>query len=152
MTAPSAIPGTTRTTRNRKLECPCGYAVRASRSMMARGLPTCPDGHRLIPSALEDATWAESEGLITTGDLEAHPEYGEYVDAVRSVQHGQAGPGRSLKLEAKRAAEGRELDRPETIAFERVAKSRAAAAYAARIAAIEPHRFGGAPSTDSIPF
>jgi hypothetical protein len=140
----SAIPGTTRTTRNRKLECPCGYAVRASRAMMRRGLPTCPSGHRLIPSALEDAIWAESHGLITSGDLEAHPEYGEYVDAVRSVQHGQAGPGRRNPLAV--------YAHPEEIAFQRVAKTRTALAYAARLAAIEPHRYGGAPSTDPIPF
>jgi hypothetical protein len=38
------------------------------------------------------------------------------------------------------------------LAHDRLYRSRASEAYARRLAALEPHRFGGAPSTDDMPF
>lgn len=142
----SSLPGSARTTRNRKLECECGYVVRASRTMIRRGLPTCCCGGRLVPAALEDALLAHECGHLTDTELEAHPEHWHYMRELQSVAHGQAGPGR------RRMDGGRGLQQPEAIAFQRVAKARTATAYAARLAALEPHRYGGAPSTDPIPF
>lgn len=46
---------TAATTRNRKCACAgCGYTVRASREMLALGLPVCPCGGLLEPVCLED--------------------------------------------------------------------------------------------------
>jgi hypothetical protein len=164
----SSLPGTARTTRNRKLECEgCGYVVRASRTMIRRGLPTCPCGARLVPSALEDALLAHECGHLTREELDAHPEALEYAAAWSDVVHGRTGYDKSIRakpleergrhskrtgapLQDERSREARMA--PDELAMHRVAKARTATAYAARLAALEPHRFGGAPTTDDIPF
>lgn len=162
------LPGTARTTRNRKLECEgCGYVVRASRTMIRRGLPTCPCGGQLVPATLEDATLAHECGHLSREGLDAHPEALEYAAAWSDVVHGRTGYDKSLRakpleergrfsartgrpLQDERSREARMT--PDELAMHRVAKDRTARAFAARLAALEPHRFGGAPSTDEIPF
>lgn len=85
---PKAI-ATASTTRNRKLECPdCGYVVRTSRKMIARGFPGCPCGGRLMPWDLDDVL-----EFMDGPELEAHPVYRAYLAEASSIMHGQAWRG-----------------------------------------------------------
>jgi hypothetical protein len=134
--------------------------------MIRRGLPTCCCGGRLVPAALEDAALAFEHGHLTREELDAHPEAVEYAAALSDVAHGRTGYEKSfaakpleergrfskagVPLQDERSREARMTH--DELAMHRVAKARTAAAYAARLAALEPHRYGGAPSTDPIPF
>jgi hypothetical protein len=135
--------GTATTTRNRPCECAdgCGYRLRLSRAMIARGLPRCPCGALIVPSTIEDALAAHELGHLTDADLEAHGEWSEYSAALASAQHGQASHVRR----------GRTVRPAETVAMERVYEARATVAYANRIAALHEHAFG-ASTPDEIPF
>jgi hypothetical protein len=143
----SPLQGTAKTSRMRRIECtacPDGYAVRASRSMIARGLPVCPCGARMIPAALEDAEHAHAHGHLTADELAAHPEAETFAAECSSVAHGQAGPGRH------RTDGGAGLRAIDAIALERVYRDRAATAAANRIQALRDHAYG--PTPDEIPF
>jgi hypothetical protein len=121
----------------RRLECGCGASLYGTWAQLERhGRPTCACGGELMPDDLE---------LAMALGAEDAPVVLEYQAALASVQHGQAGAGRSLRLQAKRAAAGRELESPETVAAARVEGSRRAQALSNRLGAL-------APAAEPLPF
>jgi hypothetical protein len=143
--------GTPKTTRLRRLDCAdgCGYTIRLSRKWLDAGLPSCPCGGLLVPAAIEDADRALERGHLTTAQYEVTPEVAELNRELESIRIGRAG-SKDAGTPLARTAKGRQLD--IALAHDRLYKSRASEAYARRLAALEPHRFGGAPSTDDMPF
>jgi hypothetical protein len=132
--------GTPKTTRLRRLDCAdgCGYTIRLSRKWLDVGLPSCPCGGLLVPAAIEDADRALERGHLTVAQYDSIPEVAELHHHLAGIAHGRSGSkdaGTNLAL-----------------AHDRLYRSRASEAYARRLAALEPHRFGGAPSTDDMPF
>jgi hypothetical protein len=143
--------GTPKTTRLRRLDCAdgCGYTIRLSRRWMDAGLPSCPCGGLLVPAAIEDADRALERGHLTVAEYNAIPEVAELHHHLASIAQGRSG-SKDAGTELARTAKGRQSD--TALAHDRLYKARAAEAYARRLAALEPHRFGGAPSTDDMPF
>jgi hypothetical protein len=116
---------------------------------MDAGLPSCPCGGLLVPAAIEDADRALERGHLTTAQYDAIPEVAELHHHLAGIAHGRAG-SKDAGTSLARTAQGRKSD--TALAHDRLYRSRASEAYARRIAALEPHRFGGAPSTDDMPF
>jgi hypothetical protein len=107
----------------------------------------------LVPAAIEDADRALERGHLTAAQYDSIPEVAELHHHLAGIAHGRSGSkdaGTNLARTAVRADRKSDLalahDRSRSI------KSRASEAYARRLAALEPHRFGGAPSTDDMPF
>jgi hypothetical protein len=143
--------GTPKTTRLRRLDCAdgCGYTVRLSRKWLDVGLPSCPCGGLLVPAAIEDADRVLECGHLTAAQYDAIPEVAELHHHLAGIAHGRAG-SKDAGTSLARTAQGRKSD--TALAHDRLYRSRASEAYARRLAALEPHRFGGAPSTDDMPF
>lgn len=143
------MPGTVKTTRLRKCECPdCGYVARVSRTWLQRGLLGCPCGGRLLPADLDDVLAAVDAGHVSESELDGHAEWLTYTRAVASAARGQA--GRSARWGAV-AADGTPWRSPEEIAAVKVRAMRDLAAHEARHAALKAHAFGGA-ANDEMPF
>jgi hypothetical protein len=144
------MPGTVKTTRLRKCECPdCGYVARISRTWLAVAIQPCHCGGRLIPTDLDDVLAALDAGHVTATDLEQHAEYVTYQRAAASAARGQA--GRSAKWGAI-TKDGAPWQTPEEIALVKVRAIRDLAAHEARHAALKAHAFGGAITPDEMPF
>jgi hypothetical protein len=143
--------GATTTTRLRRLDCAdgCGYTIRLSRRWMDAGLPSCPCGGLLVPAAIEDADRALEHGHLTVAQYDSIPEVAELHHHLAGIAHGRSG-SKDAGTSLARTADGRKPDL--ALAHDRLYRSRASEAYARRLAALEPHRFGGAPSTDDMPF
>jgi hypothetical protein len=121
-----------------RLECSSctGYTYSTVSQLETVGMPSCACGEAFTPDRLE---------LAMLLGLEDAPVALEYFAKVASVEHGQAGPGRSLKLESRRTAAGRQLSDPSTLAAAHVERNRAAAARKRRLGAL-------APAVEAMPF
>jgi hypothetical protein len=147
------MPGTVKTTRLRKCECPeCGYVARVSRTWLQRGLLECPCGGRLVPADLDDVLAAVDAGHVTDLELEQHDEYALYMRELRRIEHGRAGKGAKWGALAQAQAKTRDGRMSDgELALSRVETARALAAHQARHAALNAHAFGGA-TNDEMPF
>lgn len=143
-------------TRQRLLACDagCGYKARVSRAMIARGLPGCPCGGRLVPATLEDAELAHAHGHLSDDELAAHPEAEAFRRELARVLHGRAGSHAHVNFgeAVAKTADGRLS--PDQLAWKRLLKARRTEAVESQRAALKAHAFGvdAAASEEPIPF
>lgn len=106
----------------RKLECECGASVYITFAQAERyGLPLCGCGSRFMPDDLE---LAAALGVDS-------PVLAEYRAELSSVMHGQSS-------HLAKSGAGARLRQPESIAAERVERSRRERARSNRLGALLP--------------
>lgn len=148
--------GTAQTTRLRRVACErdCGYVARVSRKVLLLGVPTCPCGGRVLPSALEDAELLAEHGLLTAEELAEHPEAIAYLEQLERVDRGRGGSQlrrSAFGTDAARTRDGK-LAAGE-LAMRRVQEQRRAWAIANQLAALKTSPVpADDTATNEIPF
>lgn len=105
------------------------YTYSTVAAIETHGLPQCKCGGEFQPAKVELA--------LELGMTEL-PIAAAYFAKVSSVMHGQEPSLASLKLAARRAAKGTELETPEMVALAEFRKSESARARKRRLAALLP--------------